>query len=82
MKAITENQSHDFLINSGPFRKKYRVSQKICYNPAHTIPFSCIHLLDVQGVDTFIYWLSVFNSRGFSFLSLKKPIICMYCLKS
>ena len=33
--------------NSLGGRGKYRVSQKICQNPAHTNPFFWIHLLDV-----------------------------------
>ena len=33
---------------------KYRVSKKICYNPAHTKPFFWTHLLDVQGVGTYV----------------------------
>ena len=63
----------------------YSVSQKICYNLAHTKPLSWINLVDVQGVRTFIYWLSVFDSLGMSFPSWKKSIIHVldiYCLKS
>ena len=32
-----------------------RVSQKICYNPAHTNRFFWIHLLDVQGVGIYLF---------------------------